>query len=347
MSSAKQRDNSARDFGLESLESRRLFAAGFAFPPVASKFFGPVYVAPQRPPQEPIGGLVTRKVVSTTSDQIAVIDVTFSDNHPEFERGWWSGPIQWRTGKGTTTDFSQARVTEIANYARDGGVERWTKQTVRQNALTVLDFEGSQISAQSPEYLAERIRWFKAVAPDAPVTTYGINPGTNGFTLDVTANPTSAQLAQMKAHAKSYAPFVNELSAINVDTYLLGPTKVSRDLAAMANIAKVLRSVYPNKPILAHAWGAYHTSWNKANSVLSDEVTQRYINTIRQYFDGVVVWGPAADNVKMLSMLSKPANRTRLAPVASTPPRLPVDTQTSIPAGTNTGAIPIKNEIEL
>jgi len=341
---------------IETLECRRLFAQTFSLFPDAQEFIGPVYIPPPPAPRAAAAAAVTRKSVSIRSDDIAVINLTFSGKRPEFEHGLWMGNIQWQISGSKTLDDSQARVEQLARHVRDGSREPWTNQQVEKNALTVLDYEGLHFESKTPEYLAQRIKWFKAIAPDAPVTTYGPWIGFGQFNLDVLSNPTAAQMSKIEADTVTYRPLVNELDAINVSVYMLGPGTVERDLAAYKTVASVLRTIYPDKPILAHAWGAYHTSWNKGNSLLSDSATRKYVDMFRSHFDGVGIWGSVQENQKLLTLLGQAGNRTRLQDTSGqptpqvTPPPTPPPVQVGPPIGEpmpidGTGRDPLEREI--
>lgn len=333
----------SRDFRVESLESRRLLAQSFALIPNPNAFIGPIYVPPPRGPQAPSGAAVVRKLVSTRSDAIALIDLTLKDNHPQLERGFWTNLSVWATSTPGQINDSRSRVEEIAQVVKKGGKERWQHQNVRANAFTLLDFETAHFESKSPDYIAERLRWFKAIAPDAPLSVFGYPIAPVWNNRDRLASADASEFQQLKQDLRSSIAVLNEQSVITIGCYLLGPSIVDRDLNALQVYVKAMREVCPGKPINALLWGAYHTNWNKPNSLLSDSVMRRYVNFARTYFDGAAVWGPAEDNVKLLSLLSDPANRSRLPAPSASPVSLPIGSVTGSTGDSN----PMKDEIGL
>lgn len=330
---------------VEPLETRCHFAdTAFALLPDPSAFIGPIYVRPATP-RAASGSMIVRKLITRQSSDIALIDLTLKDNHPQLERGFWTNASVW-TGTAGALDDSQARTEEIARKVASGGRERWRNEMVRANAFTLMDFEHNYFKGKPAAYIAQRLKWFKAVAPDAPVSTYGYDAGTNHLNYDLILD--SANYTKLIANIEANRPVVNEVSAVTIGIYLLGPTFVSRDLKAFANIVKAYREVYPDKPLVALAWGAYHVKWNAHNSVFSDDVMRQYVDMIRTHFDGVAVWGPPEDNVKLLKLLTDPANRTRLkAPTGTNITQAPIDRGNVVNGGSVPAPTPITDEIEL
>jgi len=219
-----------------------------------------------------------------------------------FTRGWWSAPDMCNTAG--TIDASQAKITMLATIAKNGGTAPWTKKPVSANSLTFLDFEVD--SLRDPLYYKKRLAWFHQTAPNAKVGIVGINFGLKGFNRDDVIgamNGTSlTKLAMMKAQLEAQRPMIESMNVIPVDSYMLGPSSVDRDLAYIKAYASLLHQVFPTKGLVAWAWGAYHTAWNPDNAVFSDSVTQRYVQTITSSCDSMVVWGPHADNIKLEKM---------------------------------------------
>jgi len=215
-------------------------------------------------------------------------------------RIWWTGQAVFSSGHG---DYSptEARVRAAAAMARDGGTA-WGGVKVTPGMPTVLDFELDQ--TKSLAWIEQRVKWFKETAPNVPLGIYGYDP-LGGANRDQIINPTPALIAKLDAQAKAAASLVGRLDFLLVDCYMLGPAYVDRDLAFLKAQAQRISTACPDKPLYVWSWGAYHTAWNKAHSVLSQTVTDRYVAASKQYTDGMIVWGPRQDDTRLLTTALK------------------------------------------
>jgi hypothetical protein len=289
---------------IESLESRTLMANTSGMDAIAQHYSAPPAIVEYV-------GLETSTATDTTTKQgeaqpqLGVFDSTWGG--PKFGRSsYWTGTIAWHTSAGF--DTSRSRVEKIAKISRDGGPSIHNNIYIAPGSLTVLDFESPLLERKSPNYYADRLRWFKAFAPNVMVGTYGIP--LNPLNLDQQARNNASDKASFDNFVLARREVIEAVDFICMDVYLLGPNNVDRDLKAMKNTADNYRRLFPNKPIIPFVWGAYHTSWNPAGSVISQEVAQRYADTCRQSFDGVLVWGKRSDNETLIAELAKPGANT-------------------------------------
>jgi hypothetical protein len=255
----------------------------------------------------------------TKAPAFELLDTTFnvSDTAPGFTRAWWPGAAAFSPGDGTF-DPSQARVTNLANIAKHGGVDPWPAYPVAAGSPTFLDFELD--STEDPSYYQQRAEWFHTAAPGVPLGTWGLHIGEGNLIRDQVINPTPAQQQMMDNLCRTAAGLVNSLDFITISAYMLGPAYVDRDLAYIGALAQEYHKMFPGKPVIAWTWGAYDSTWNPPNSVLSDDVTQRYISTIMQNCNGMLVWGPEEDNMKLRQMANQMVQAAANNSVASTAP---------------------------
>lgn len=249
---------------------------------------------------------------ATETRSISIYNSTWGG--PSFGKEvYWARAAAWSAvGAPGGFDLSRTRVEQLARISRDGGRAINLPQDVKPGSMTVMDFEDPHLTNKSPTFIADRLRWFKQTAPDVKVGVFG---------LTIYPEVSSEDCAEMNANSKAYltrkimeyrAVYENS-DFICYDVYMLHPKDVERDLKCHMEVAKVFRELFPNKPIIPFVWGAYHDTWNPPHSIISDEVMQRYVQSLARDDDAVMVWGEWEDNAKLVEYLQQP--NARVMPV--------------------------------
>jgi hypothetical protein len=215
-----------------------------------------------------------------------------------FQRVWWTGSADLSGSAGF--DPSQATITKIALIAKNGGISPVTNQVIAPGTPVFLDFETDE--TESANWYQQRIKWFHQAAPNVKVGIWGLPLGWAGLDEDIVASDTPDVISQIDDNLRAEAPYLNNVNMITLSAYLLGPASVNTTLKWISVLAGEYHKMYPGKEVVCWMWGAYHTSWNPANDVASDAVTQEYIQTAMSNCDSMLVWGPDADNVKIKQM---------------------------------------------
>jgi len=292
---------------VEPLEMRTMMAGGSnAFDlPVSSKHAAPPAVVEygQRVSSQTTTGNSSQDSDSVSPRSLGLYDSTWGGEG--FGRNvYWTGICAWSPAP-NVVDMNRASVERVAKISKNGGNAVWTNQKIAPGTMTVLDYETPGLEDSTPTFAADRVRWFKAVAPEVTVGVYGYVM-TNGLNLDNFARFNETDRAIFTRDVMARREVIDESDFIVFPAYLLGRASVDRDLAAFRNMANGFRELFPDKPIIPFVWGSYHTSWNPENDVLSDAVTAKYAQMLRESFDAVMVWGPRIDNNKLIDALYGP-----------------------------------------
>lgn len=282
----------------ESLEARRHLSAAVAA--------GSTTVKPASSVVAPAISVAAAAVTQPTqSRSFRLLDASFGSNANGgggFQHAWWPGQAGLSPGNGKF-DPSYTRITNLAKIAKNGGRAPWNNELVAPGTPTFLDFETD--AGRDAAYYKKRFDWFHQTAPNIELGVYGLAIGLDKLNRTQVVNATAKQLAAIDAACQKMAPAVKSLDFLTIDSYMLGPKDVDRDLKFIEAYSSILRRNFPDKPIVTWTWGAYHPNWNKAHTVLSDQVMQRYIDTCMRFSDAMLVWGPKSDNTKLKSMSAK------------------------------------------
>jgi hypothetical protein len=280
----RQRARAAERVAFETLENRTMFSDNSVIE--AIRHPGPI--GPPSPAQ------YHTHVSSSPKPKFSLYDTSWDAPVASgFTSAWWTAPGAFAANWGEY-DANRQLVERAANFALRGGRSAMGQQ-VPAHALTFLDFE--PIMNRSPAYIAKRVKWFKMAAPGVKISQWGIDVGQSHLNRDDVVRGTPEAVRAFAADCRRWAPLVEAIDVLPVCVYMLGPGSVERDLAYMSAVSKLLRQNFPGKPLLAWAWGAYHTSWNPEHSILPETVTRRYVTSMQKNFDGIIVWGEAQDNV--------------------------------------------------
>jgi len=212
---------------------------------------------------------------------------------------YWTSMAPFSDGQGNYSP-TRPRVEAVAKLIGTGG-PTVDGRNVSPGTFSTLDFELSQ--NRSPKYMLKRLRWFRKANRSALITLYGYPLLGYGAYREQIINPSPEVTAALAKAAVERAPIARKVNVVTVEAYMLGPQYLERDLQYLEAGARLMRQAFPNRPVYAWAWGAYHTNWNPAGSVLSETDSWRYVDVLKRNFDGVIVWGPKSDNTMFTQML--------------------------------------------
>ncbi len=243
----------------------------------------------------------------TSGRKLGVFDSNFttpmfkSIGHPLY----WTGLGPWSHSDGVY--MSQSDVQKIAIIARDGGPAYWSNIPIPANSFLVIDVENVALEQMPPADMAQRMKWIKDVAPNLKLGLYSyIGPWKVGCNNDDAMANNAAWKACFQQLVDNYKPIVPYIDAYVYTAYLLGPgATVDRDLAYFKQLSIDWRKAYPNTPIVPFVWGAFHDTWNPPHSFVPDSDLRKYVKTMTESFDGVIVWGPEEDNAALIRIMKE------------------------------------------
>lgn len=274
--------DNAQPFALEFLETRALMSAtptsvtspNASIPPTQAVTLS----GPTNPRRTPLPGTVFNASWDANPNDAGFQDVL------------WAMPQDFSNRSGAL-DYSEAKVREIARWARDGGFN-WRWRHVEPAKFVVIDVEHIGWSEDYVERVRNVVTWFKEEAPDVAVGLYGFVMGPHRLNRADLAFRLSTKLDLIRENIEFARPVIEKLDAIVVDAYLMGPRFLAQDYAFMRNIAWLLREHYPDMPVVAWTWGNYHTAFGASNqSPLGHNVAKRYLATASGNYDAICVWG--------------------------------------------------------
>lgn len=286
---------------LEALEQRQ-YASASKLIPTTPGFIGPVQPSSQTTTTNSNTSVATTTTTtSSSSSQFMLYDASFGNLgnasyiYPGFQQAYWTSNAGMHNLSNPSEAYAdQASIDVVANLAKNGGTVQLDGTVVQPGALTFMDFE--QEADEPVSYYVQRLNWFHQADPGGKVGIWGLTPGFEGIDRDIAINPSPQFAAQIQAQIIKDTPLINAMDVIIIPAYMLSPSSVNRDLQWITTLADLYHQDFPGKPVLAWTWGAYDTTWNPANDVLPTDVTQEYVQTCMSCCDGMVVWGPQADN---------------------------------------------------
>jgi hypothetical protein len=188
--------------------------------------------------------------------------------------------------------------TELrARIAYSGGADPYARDYfangIPARTVTMMDAEGW---SDSNTKLA--VDWWRA-KNSAPFFLSGrdIDVGDNRDAIGAGGNTARQNIVD-----DLYAmwPFASVVPYFGIGCYMLGTTVVSRDLDYFDVIIQMIRQVYPNKPIIAVGWGAFHDGFNPPHTLITGSNLTRYVDFLCSKVSGAVLWGPRQDNIDIM-----------------------------------------------
>lgn len=205
-------------------------------------------------------------------------------------------PCLW-TDPGATKLETQA----IARACRDGGAAEFNKRGLLgfDAGIPPATFCALNVEGWTDDRIKQSVAWYRTVGLKAYTTHYTtsqlLEPGSS--------NENYADLSKLAYVQKR----VNELTWIGtttpiVECYALRPDSFLRDrLVWLAQLA-ALRRGFPNCKVYAWGWGAFHSSYNAPDAIFDAATRQRYVEFLN-LFDGVILWGPLANNIVLMKAI--------------------------------------------
>jgi len=283
-------------FCFESLETRSMMSVGAGTPPSEPATSIPPTLTvsgPTNPTRTPLPG--------------TVFNATWQDNPNDagFKEVLWAMPQDFAQRGTGLQDYSEAKVREIARWARDSGTN-WRWRTIEPAKFVVIDVEHIGWSEDYITQIRNIVTWFKEEAPNVAVGLYGFVMGRPGVSRWTYMHLNEARLQEVRENFEYARPVIEKLDAIVIDTYLMGPSYLQQDFTYMKKVSWLLREHFPDMPLVAWTWGNYHTAFGNSNaSPLGHNVAKRYLASAWGNFDAIAVWGQSAtQNARWNSYLS-------------------------------------------
>lgn len=238
--------------------------------------------------------------------KLAVFDMVFTTplyrtyGYPVY----WNGLAPWSHADGTY--MSKEDMQKVALIGKNGGTSIHNNFPIPPNTFTVIDVENVALETMSTADMVQRFKWMREVAPNLRIGLYAwVGQVQTHNNYDDIVQKTARYYARKKENEDVYRPLIPYLDSFTPTIYMLGPGAVDRDLAAFKQVALDWKEAFPNVPFVPFVWGSYHDSWNPPHSIIPDNVLRRYVQVMREYFDGVIVWGPEQDNKDLVRIMKE------------------------------------------
>lgn len=224
-------------------------------------------------------------------------------------RIYWTGQPPW----GPSHEMTEAALDEVADVAVNGGIAAGGTWTIPAGSNVVLDMEHPNLETMGAAELAEKLAYFKAAAPGIKFTIYGLFFfGTLNHGDWQTYNPTTQAIVE--AALTEYGPAIELMDFLPVgDFYLLEQVNETRDYAYFTQVCASFRQFFPTKPIIPFVWGRRNYGVQPA---LTAGDIDTYVANLAAICDGLMPWGPEADNTLLAAALRE--RRSLLLPAART-----------------------------
>ncbi len=164
---------------------------------------------------------------------------------------------------------------------------------LQQSPGTVfIDIENWDTDNAGIQKYLETIQSFQEFAPDLKFGYYGVSPIRDYW--DAISDPDSSKYKAWQARNDAVAPIAVQSNIIFPSIYTFYPDQSGWKKYAIAQISEA-RRIAPGKPVYAFIWPRYEN-----NGAFGDYMPADYwkmeLETLRQYADGVVIWGGWKEN---------------------------------------------------
>lgn len=240
-------------------------------------------------------------------DHLGIYDSTWEQPTPFGRSCYWTGDAEY-LGEAT-----QASIEAIADLAITGGHRRYTysDNTVYPNSLLILDEETPDRHQLGSAYWAQRIQWAKERQPSLKIGIYGV-PWSIGHNHDWIYTNQEQALIDFIATFENRRDEGDASDFIIWDGELLGDSEyyIERDIVVRSIFVEAARTVWPEKVMISFVFGYF----NQGNPVvkITGSKLDRYIEHLRNTWDGVAVWGAWQWNSDLTAALLIPNNTIRL-----------------------------------
>jgi hypothetical protein len=217
----------------------------------------------------------------------------------------WDGTAY--IGKPDLSNLGMVPITSISEYEMWGGdgidesnppdpqtISPILQQLNDSNGTAFIDIESWPVYGSDPAVIAESIRKylgtiksFQQVAPSAKLGYYGVAPIRDYW--NVLSGPGSTSYKAWQKRNDVVAPIAAQADVLFPSIYTFYPDKAGWKKYAIAQI-KEARRIAPGKPVFAFLWPRYELNGGPSNYMPAD-YWRMELETIRQYADGVVIWG--------------------------------------------------------
>lgn len=249
-----------------------------------------------------------------TQHKIGVFDSVFTT--PEFIT--YGYPVYWAlsawsyTGEGEF-NITKARIQEAAHIAYNGGKSIVNNRPIPPRSFLVIDVETSALTNMPVEDMTQRMKWAKEAEPNVKIGLYAYNGPrkTHCEYTDALANNSKWQEC-FKELVGNYTPMSPYLDAFVYPAYI-GKDGIDNGINFYKQLSKDWHKAFPNIPLVPFVWGAYQNIYTANHTPMPDDVLRRYVKSMTEYFDGVIVWGPLEENIDLIRIMKEPGALVRPA----------------------------------
>ena len=248
----------------------------------------------------------------------------------------------WMTRDGATLDPDYAPT--VAKVLAEGGTLSVTKPdnwrgtlTIKPEHASVLDILDFEAWLGNPAHYTTICKWIDNFKAAQPALKVGFYPTQFVRPDDVPASAANSREDAITSGMYRSGDFpvwlqkasIARIKAFNHDLfarldflcpsfYLLGPTVLDRDLAFFDAVRAQFASY--GLPLYPFVWGAWHPSFNGPTTPpMTDAQLTRYVRWLRDRADGCVVWGEAAHNDALWTVIAREIDGVvRTSPSATT-----------------------------
>lgn len=168
------------------------------------------------------------------------------------------------------------------------------QQANSSQATAYIDIENWPVSGVAPSVIAEDVQKYvttikslQEIAPEAKIGFYGVAPIRDYWDV-VNGGPGSPQYTAWQEENDVVAPIAKQADVLFPSIYTIDSDQNAWKTYAIAQI-KEARRIAPGKPVYAFLYMRY------TDETIGDYIPADYwrmeLETMRQYADGVVIWG--------------------------------------------------------
>ena len=222
----------------------------------------------------------------------------------------WDGTAY--LGKPDLTSLGMIPITSLSTALLWGGdgkdttdppnpqtISSLLEQANLSKATAFLDIESWPVVSDDPSVVADSVhkylvtmQSFEQFAPSAKFGFYAVAPIRDYW--DAISGPGSAQYIAWQQRNDDVAPIAMQADILFPSIYTFYPDEAGWKKYAIAQIQEA-RRIAPGKPVYAFLWNQYEVEGTGSN-YLPPDYWRMELETVRQYADGVVIWGGYQQN---------------------------------------------------